>query len=72
MKDLVLEGLRPLFSFDQSFFHQAAVELLDVRVHTLPVRLLHPHQVFGIQQRGAAYQPSVDREWRTAMAMSQP
>lgn len=32
-----------LFGFDQAFLHQAAVELLDVRVHALPVGLFHPH-----------------------------
>lgn len=53
--------LSPLFGFDQTLLHQAAVKLLDVRVHTLPVRLLHPDQVFSIQQRRAACQPPGDR-----------
>lgn len=34
--------LQLLFGFNQAFLHQAAVELLDVCVHALPVGLLHP------------------------------
>lgn len=55
-------SLKPLFGLDQAFLHQAAVELLDVRVDALPVGLAHPHQVVGVQQRGAACQPPADRE----------
>lgn len=50
-----------LFGFDQAFLHQAAVELLDVGVHALPVRLFHPDQVISIEQGGAARQPPADR-----------
>ena len=38
----LLKSLWSLLGFDQAFLHQAAVELLDVCVHTLPVRLFHP------------------------------
>lgn len=55
-------SLSSLLCFDQAFLHQAAVELLDVRVNALPVGLTHPHQVVGVQQRGAARQPPADRE----------
>lgn len=55
-------SLEALLCFDQAFLHQAAVELLDVRVNALPVGLAHPHQVVGVQQRGAACQPPADRE----------
>ena len=34
--------LQPLLGLDQAFLHQGAVELLDVRVHALPVGLFHP------------------------------
>lgn len=56
-----LGDLWALLGFDEALLHQAAVKLLDVRVHTLPVGLLHPHQVLSIQQRGAACQPPEDR-----------
>lgn len=54
--------LRPLLGFDQAFLHQAAVELLDVGVHTLPVGLVHADQVVGVQQGGTASQPPTDRQ----------
>lgn len=54
--------LWPLLGFDQAFLHQAAVELLDVGVHTLPVGLAHADQVVGVQQGGTAGQPPADRQ----------
>ncbi len=53
--------LHSLFGFDEAFLHQGAVELLDVRVHTLPVGLVHSDQVVWVQQCWAACQPPADR-----------
>lgn len=39
-----------LFGFYQPLLDQTAVELLDVRVHALPVRLSKPHHVLCIQE----------------------
>lgn len=39
-----------LFGFYQPLLDQTAVELLDVRVHALPVRLSKPHHVLCVQE----------------------
>lgn len=39
-----------VFGFDQALQHQSPVELLEVRVHALPVRLPHPHHILHIQK----------------------
>lgn len=44
-----------IFGFNQALRHQAPVELLQVRVHTLPIRLAHLHHVVHIQQLGAVH-----------------
>lgn len=42
-------GLR-LFGFYQPLLDQAAIEFLNVCVHTLPIRLAHPDHVLHVQQ----------------------
>lgn len=45
-----------VFGFNQALGHQAPVELLQVRVHTLPIWLTHPHHVLYVQQLGTVSQ----------------
>lgn len=45
--DATLGGV---FGFNQAFCHQTSVELLQVRIHTLPVWLPHLHHIVHIQQ----------------------
>lgn len=44
-----------VFGFNQALRHQAPVELLQVRIHTLPIRLAHLHHVVHIQQLGTVH-----------------
>lgn len=51
--DATLGGV---FGFNQALCHQAPVELLQVRVHTLPIRLAHLHHVVHIEQLRTVHQ----------------
>lgn len=44
-----------IFGFNQALRHQTPVELLQVRVHTLPIWLTHLHHVVHIQQLGTVH-----------------
>lgn len=55
-----------VFGFDQALLHQSPVELLEVRVHALPVRLPHPHHILHIQKlRTVCQLPTLTPRWGT-------
>lgn len=54
--DVGVVNLGGIFGFNQTLCHQAPVELLQVRIHTLPIWLAHLHHVVHIQQLWTVHQ----------------